>query len=342
MRLSIVTRVLPLLAIFASALAAQAPKVGEINFYGLHKLPPEKLLAILSLKSGDPLPRSKGELEERLGDVDGVIEARIEAVCCEGPTATLFIGVEERGGPHFDTRNAPSGAAVLPDDLLNQYHDYISAVARAARTGGAAEDLTAGHPLMADPEVRRLQDAFGAYAGTNLDLLRDVLRTGSEADQRAIAASVIGYAPNKAAVLNDLQYALQDPDDAVRANAARSLKAIAVFAQKLPSSRITVAPVWFVEMLNSIALSDRLEAAQALVILTDHPNPSTLDLLRERALPALTEMARWKTLDYALPAFLLLGRAAGIPDTELEDQWRKGDRETAIQKAAASVRRGKR
>ena len=62
-------------------------------------------------------------------------------------------------------------------------------------------------------------------------------------------------------------------------------------------------------------------------------NPAALDLIRERALPALAEMARWKTLRYALPSFLLLGRTAGIPDQELQDQWQKGDRETAIRKA---------
>ena len=47
-------------------------------------------------------------------------------------------------------------------------------------------------------------------------------------------------------------------------------------------------------------------------------------------------MARWKTLRYALPSFLLLGRTAGIPEQELQDQWQKGDRETAIEKATAS------
>ena len=47
-------------------------------------------------------------------------------------------------------------------------------------------------------------------------------------------------------------------------------------------------------------------------------------------------MARWKTLRYALPAFLLLGRTAGVPETELMAQWRQGDRETAIKKATLS------
>jgi len=44
-------------------------------------------------------------------------------------------------------------------------------------------------------------------------------------------------------------------------------------------------------------------------------------------------MARWKTLEYALPAFLLLGRSAGIADAEIQNQWQKGDREAMIRKA---------
>ena len=65
-------------------------------------------------KSGDPLPLSKGDLEERLSEVAGVVDGRIEAVCCEGPSATLFIGVEERGAAHFGTHGAPAGSAGLP------------------------------------------------------------------------------------------------------------------------------------------------------------------------------------------------------------------------------------
>jgi hypothetical protein len=328
-------RLLFFLALAGSA-AAQAPKIGEIHFYGLKKLAPEKLLAAMNIKTGDPLPGSKGDLEERLQGVAGVVDVRIEAVCCEGAAAALFIGVEERGAPHFDTHTAPAGAAAIPDTLMDSYHAYLIAVARAAHTGGASEDLSAGHSRMADPDARRLQDEFAEYAAAHLAELREVLRDGSEPEQRAVAAAVIGYAPKKSDVVNDLQYALQDADDAVRANAARSLKAIAVLAQKIPSLGLKVAPVWFVEMLNSISLSDRVEAAQTLVVLTEHPTPSGMDLLRERGMGPLVEMARWSALDYALPAFLLVGRTAGIPDEELQTQWQKGDRETAIRKALSA------
>jgi hypothetical protein len=148
-----------------------------------------------------------------------------------------------------------------------------------------------------------------------------------------VAAAAIGYAPPAQDVIDDLQYALDDPEVAVRANAIRSLKAIAVFASKQPKAEFKISPTWFIELLHSVELSDRMESAKALLILTDHGGQSAIDLLRERALPDLAEMARWPTLRYALPPFLLLGRMAGLPDTATQQAWEKGDREPVIRKA---------
>ncbi len=328
--------------------SAQAPDqrqqvhIGDINFYGLRKTAPDKILSALELKAGATLPPSKGAMEERIEEVSGVVQARVEAVCCSGASVTLFIGVEEKGSPHFDYRTAPAGNAVLPQELMDTYHAFLAAVERAAQAGNTAEDLTAGHSKMADPAARALQENLAGFAADHYDLLRDVLRSGSEPEERAAAAAVIGYAPRKPAIVNDLQYALQDADDAVRANAVRSLKAVAVLAAKQPDLGIRIQPTWFVEMLNSIVLSDRVQSADALVVLTDQGDPGALDLMRERALAALAEMARWNTLRYALPPFLLVGRIAGMPDAEIQKSWEKGDREAVIRKAMATVAKGKR
>ena len=325
---------LVLLAISVSA-AAQAPLIGDINFYGLRKVAADKILSALGVKSGSPLPPSKGAMEDAVEAIPGVVEARVEAVCCDGGTVALFIGIEEKGAPHFDYRPAPAGNVSLPQDLMDTYHDFLAAVGKAAQTGNTAEDLTAGHGLMADPTARALQEKMRDYAAGHLDVLRDELHNGPEPEERAVAAAVIGYAPDKRAVINDLQYALQDPEDTVRANAVRSLKAIAVLAQKQPALGIKIQPTWFVEMLNSIVLSDRVQSTDALVVLTDNGDPGALDLMRERALNSLVEMARWKTLRYALPPFLLVGRMAGLKDAEIQKSWASGDRETVIRKALA-------
>jgi hypothetical protein len=217
-------------------------------------------------------------------------------------------------------------------------------VERAAQLGSTAEDLTTGESRMSYPAVRRFEQQFAELAADRLALLRDVLRNGSEPEERAVAAAVIGYAPKKDQVIKDLQFAMQDAEPAVRANAVRAMMAIAVLAQKRPELGLRIEPTWMVEMLNSIVLGDRQQAARALVTLTEDRNAATLDLIRTRSLPSLVEMARWKTLRYALPAFLLVGRTAGVPEAELLEQWQQGDRETAIGKATEpgpKVRHGK-
>ena len=97
-----------------------------------------------------------------------------------------------------------------------------------------------------------------------------------------------------------------------------------------PSSGINISPTWFIEMLNSLSWSDRNRALRALQTLTDSRDPLVLDQLRTRALDALIDMARWKTLSHALPAFILLGRVAGMPEPEIQSAWTRGDRDAVI------------
>lgn len=313
----------------AVALSADAPRVGDIEFYGLHKLSEQKLLHSLHLQVGDALPPSKGDLEDQLEAITGVVSAHVEAACCEGGKTTLFIGIEEKGAPHLAFHSTPSGDAALPADIVDLYHQFLDAVREAARRGSAAEDLTAGHSLMADPTARLLQFQFADFAGAHLSQVQDVLRDSSDDEQRAIAATIIGYAPNKKDVVNDLENALQDPDESVRANAVRALNAIAVLARLEPKLGIRVSATWFVEMLNSIVLSDRARAADALVTLTEHDRAG-LDQIRERALDSVVEMAQWKNLRYALPPFILTGRLAGMNEQEIQKAWTSGDRQSVI------------
>ena len=318
------------LIILPALLQAQPPTVGSIEFYGLHKLSEQRLLHALHLKSGDPLPPSRGDMEDALEAVSGVVRAQVEAVCCEQGKTTLFIGIEEKGAPHLEFRTAPSGEAVLPEDIVDTYHKFLEAVRDAARRGSTAEDLTAGHSLMADPDARDLQFQFAKYARANQPLLRDVLRDSADGEQRATAATLIAYAANKKEVINDLEYALQDPAESVRANALRALNAICVLAHRQPELGLHISPTWFVEMLNSNALSDRTHAADVLVTLTTQDGAAILRQIRERALDSITEMAQWKTLRYALPPFILTARIAGLTEDEIQKAWIKGDRQTAI------------
>jgi hypothetical protein len=328
--------------IFAAAIAAaQAPRIGDIEFYGLHKTSEQRLLHAMHVKPGDPLPPSKGDLEDELEKVPGVILAHVEAVCCESGKATLFVGIEEKSAPHLAFHSLPTGDAVLPPEIVDIYHHLLEAVRAAARRGSTAEDLTSGHSLMADPEARDLQEQFIDFAGAHMLLLRQVLSESSDEEQRAMAATIIGYAPVKRDAVNNLESAMQDPDEAVRDNALRALNAIAVLARLQPNLTIHVSPTWFIEMLNSIVLSDRTRAATALVTLTDQKAESALDQIRDRALDSIVEMAQWKELRYALPAFILTGRIAGMSEPEIQKAWTSGHRQEVIALALGPGRKKK-
>jgi hypothetical protein len=327
-----------MLMIGAAVLSAQSlPRIGVIDFYGLNKVPEARVRQVLGVREGDPLPPSKGGTEERLDAITGVIESHLEAVCCEAGNAILYVGIEERGATHFELREPPEGNAVLPPDITDTYRRVMAAVESAVRRGVTGDDLTQGHSLMADPSTRALQEQFPALARQYMTELRSTLRNSSDDEQRAAAAYAIAYAPRKADIVNDLQFALRDADAGVRNNAARGLVALAVLERLNPGAEVKVSPTWFIEMLNSLSWTDRNKAVWALQILTDTRDPAVLGQLRDRALPALIEMARWKSPGHALPGYVLLGRIAGFTEEQIQEAWSRGDRESVI--AAATKKK---
>ena len=184
-----------------------------------------------------------------------------------------------------------------------------------------------------------LQRRFMGFAELHLEVLKAVLREAEDEEQRAVAAYVLGYAPRKADVVNDLQLALRDPDPDVRANAMRALKPIAQLAQKDPDLGVRVETTWFVEMLNSTLLKDRLEGVRTLLMLTEPGiTDATRQHLMERGLRPLEEMARWRNLEYVLPAYLMLGRLAGVGEPDLEQAWSGGDREKKLQEIESALK----
>lgn len=312
---------------------AQPPRIGLIDYYGLRKVPLEKVRKALGVKEGDPLPASKAEVEERLEALPGVVRAHLEAVCCEAGDTILFVGIEEKGAPHFDFREPPAGSDQLPEEMAEAYGGFMQALEAAVRGGNNGDDLRAGHSLMADPAARAFQERFVAFAELDLPRIREVLRNSSNDEHRAMAAYIIGYAPRKREVVDDLQYAIQDSNDSVRNNAMRALGAIGVLAARDPDLGIRISPTWFVQMLNSILWSDRNKAAMALVSLTEDRPAPVLDLIRERALESLAEMARWRSLGHALGPYTLIGRLAGLTEQQIQQTWTDGDREAVIARA---------
>jgi hypothetical protein len=325
----------PLLAP-ALLFAQSPPRIGIIDFYGAHKTTPAELRKVLGVREGAVLSGSRAEVEERLEEMPNVVRARLSAACCEAGNAILYVGIEERGAPHFDLRSTPEGELYVPTEVADAYQTFLDAIRAAPRSGGVTEDLSRGHSLLSDPAARRMQERFVTLAEQHAAELRAVLRGAADDQQRAIAAYVIGYHPQKPRIVDDVIYALQDADSTVRANAMRSLAALAVYAAKNPEAGLKVSPTWLIEMLNSLEWSDRNNAAVTLVTLTEAREAGLLALLKQRALPSLVEMAAWRHLPHALPAYILVGRIAGVSEPALQKAWSDGNRDTVIRRATGA------
>ncbi len=319
-----------------------SPRIGDIEIYGAHKVSLNKIRAALGVKEGSPLPASKGQLEDKLEKIPGVAASRVEAACCLDGKTILYVGIEEKGAPHIEFRPEPTGDVKLPAELTDTYAEFLDAVNQSIRLSEQEENLSAGYSMMQNPGARAAQEQFVSLAAKYLPALHEVVRTSGDAEQRAMAAYILQYGPRgprtTKELVNDVQYALQDVDDIVRANAIRALSAMYVGAKVHPDQNIAIQPTWFVELLNSVVWSDRHNAAVALVDMTENRDADTLQLIRDRALPSLVEMARWRDLSHALPAFILVGRLADLPEKQIQDDWVNSDHEEVIKLALKKKR----
>ena len=323
--------------------AGQTFQIGIIDFYGLHRVSVSEARRMLTFAEGDTLslagdepPAVLAESEQRLATLPGVVHARTTIVCCDGDRLIIYVGVEEKSGASTHFRKSPEGSVRLPADVVQAGDDFSEVFMAAVERGDAAEDDSQGHALFHDPATRAVQERFVGFAARDTDLLRRVLRESAAADQRALSAQVLGYVVDKESVVDDLVDAMSDPSEDVRNNAMRALVVFTrmkpTAAQKIP--RIPYDP--FVELLNSLAWTDRNKSSLALMELTGSRDPGLLAKLKKEAMQPLIDMARWKNEGHAMPGLLILGRIAGWSDDDVRAAWGSGQREKVIDAALAS------
>lgn len=325
--------VFPTLAAMAPA-AAQLPPVGSIDVYGLRKTSAAQVREALGIAVGDSLS-SIGMMMApgRLAALPGVSSAALDPVCCEGGKTMLYVGIAEDGAPAVEFRAPPNGTSRLAADVVAAGEAFAEAHMRAVMRGVTGEDVSQGHSLMADSAARAIQLRFVEFAARDLDSLRAVLRTSGDADHRALAAAVLGYAADKKAVVPDLVYAMRDPSGDVRNNATRALALIGMLAQRRPELGIRVPYEPFIDLLNSIAWTDRNKASLALLALSEGRDPALLAALETRAFDALVDIARWTNPGHSFAGVFMLGRIAGIPDAEIYAMFERGEKEKVIEAA---------
>ncbi|HYP06652.1 MAG TPA: HEAT repeat domain-containing protein [Bryobacteraceae bacterium] len=313
---------------------AQTPTIGLVEVYGARKIPSATIRKAAGVTMGARLPPSASSVEEELLRIPGVQEASVEAACCEAGKIILYIGIAEKGSDAATYRPDPTEGPEIPEAVTTAYRKFIDEVSEAARAGQAGEDLTQGHSFLQYAPARAVQETFLPLARQFSSELRGVLRTASSEDHRAMAAYVLQYHDDKKSVVEDLTYALQDGDATVRGNAIRALAAIWLYGQRNPNAGISLDPTLLAAMLNSAVWTDRNNAAVALVTMTESRPANALASIRKQALTSLIEMARWRHVPHALPSYILLGRTAGIPETELQSAWAAGEREKIIARAS--------
>ena len=191
----------------------------------------------------------------------------------------------------------------------------MEASSRAVRDGSATEDDSRGYALSVESDLRAKQLATRAYALHHEGLVRRVLASAEDAEQRIAAAHILGYARQSAEQIQALVRASYDADETVRNNAIRAL---AVLAQSNPRVAARIPAEHFIAMLSSGSWTDRNKAGFLLDELSKRRDPKLLTELRSRALDSLIEMARWRSRGHAGFARILLGRIAGIEETRLQ------------------------
>lgn len=293
--------------------------------------------AALKTKDGDAFTRDDaGRLAAEVRKIPGVAQASVAPITVDGSGRfRIFVGIREEGvaGPQW--REAPTGDVRLTDALRKINDDAMAANGPAVRRGGAYEDNSQGHSLSKDAELRKPQEAAVEALKTQAPLVRDVLLTSGSPEDRRAAAWLLGYAPDKKAVVADLVTASRDPEGGVRNNAARALGAIAVYAEKNPALGISIPHEVYLGMLNSIVWTDLNKASFVLMELTKKHDPRLLRELREQALPTLSEMARWKSDGHAYPAIRILGHLAGWKESAVQLAVKDGKIEELIAAASA-------
>ena len=332
---TILTVVATLVFVASPHLAAQKNAVvGIVDFYALRQITEAQVRQVLRIAEGDTITESTlRDAEKRVRALPGVSDARVDGVCCDDGKLVVYVGLEEKGTPAVRFTSPPKGRSRLPADVVRAGAAFDAAFEKAVGRGDFQEDQSKGHSLLHDPDARAVQEGFVTLADRYGPQLREVLRDSDRREQRALAAQILGYASDKASVVGDLSSAMRDADPDVRNNATRALWLIAAFAQKAPDRKIQVPAEPFVDLLNSLTWTDRNKASLALMSLTEPREPALLSTLRDKAVPALTEMARWKSPGHAIASVMILGRVAGIPERDLTTAAAIGSHATIVDTA---------
>jgi|GEM_PF-777837 len=307
---------------------AEDKRIALIAFFGqegLDTLPIRNALpfhegSIVSLEDNvshavDTANRWKQDVKDTVKRLIGREPTDVARVCCtKSGDLVVYIGLPGRSFRPIRYNEAPKGTARLPEILLSLDEQIDNLLFKAVLEGKAGEDDSEGYALAKDdPELRKKQLEFRDYARLNEGVIFRVVESSSDAKQRAIAATALGYLRQSDRQIAALVKASFDLDEEVRNNAVRALGVLASakpgVARRMPAKR-------FISLLSSGIWSDRNKGLMLVFRLTQGRDPKLLRDLRSEALMPLVEAAQWET-GHALGARVILGRIAVIDEAKL-------------------------
>jgi hypothetical protein len=316
------SRLLLATAAFSAAASAQS--------FGYSGLDTATIRKALPVHEGDQINRS-------LKTVNGIKAAvkhgfdieptDVATVCCDARgESMLYVGLGKAGGS-FAYNPVPTGTSSFPKNITKLYDESENANMRAVQKGNASEDDSKGYSLSADSKFRSKQLAMRTYAVGHGELILQVLESSSDRQQRIVASELLGYAEQSERQFVALAHASRDANSEVRNNAVRAL---VVLARSDPKVAAQIPAAEFIPMLHSGSWTDLNKASLLLALLSASRDPKLLSRLREQALDALIEMARWRVAGHSYAAKMILGRIAGIEEKRLEEIVEKGDVQTIL------------
>jgi hypothetical protein len=319
---------------------ADSVQIGSLDFFGTAGVDVAAIRAAIPVREGDTIASDKSaELKARVSTAVAGVTGRpatdVSVVCCDrSGRALIYVGLPGTNARNVRHLPSPTGAVCLPAAALRLNDGATDALQKAIQAGDTAEDVSRGYALSHNPEYRDRQLALREYALEHERQVRSALRQCAQANNRAAAAQVLGYANRSRAQIDALVRAANDPDRNVRNNAVRALAVLASAHSRAEIARIPARP--FIAMLNSATWEDRNKAGQLLSALLVRADAAALADIRRSAMDSLVEMARWRDHAHADAYRRLLGILAGLDDHRLNELVAAGEVETII---AAARRR---
>jgi hypothetical protein len=313
---------------------SQSITIGPIDFYGYGDLDLDKIRTAIPLREGSQLSRESkvqtiDRLKQAVRQAMGRETSDVATICCdERGRLQIYIGIAGETASRIRYNPVPRDSIVLTPEALAVYREANEAWSNAVERGVVSEDDSKGYALSSYPQARAKQLALHIYAMQHEGLLRKVLESAEEAEQRETAAEMLGYANTSRDQIAALVNASRDSNPGVRNNAIRAL---AVMARSNQRTAAMIPADTFVELLNSGTWTDRNKSAALLASLSQPRDQRLLTRLRAQALKSLMEMARWHSRGHADEARLLLGRIGGIEEKRLVRMLQNGEVDQIIE-----------